>query len=53
MSTDYPISPAFRLAVCLYRLARGDNLHKVGELGGLGTATVGGIVIDVCTAIIV
>ena len=40
LSTDFPISPAFRLAVCLYRLARSDYLHTVAELVGLGTTTV-------------
>ena len=44
LSTDFPISPAFRLAVCLYRLARGDYLHTVAELVGLGTTTVANIV---------
>ena len=52
LSTDFPISPAFRLAVCLYRLARGDYLHTVAELVGLGTTTVANIVNEVCSAII-
>ena len=31
-----PIPPAFRLAVCLYRLARGDYFYTIAEMTGLG-----------------
>ena len=50
--TEDPISPAFRLAVCLYRLARGDYYYTIAEMTGLGTSTVCGIVSDVTKAII-
>jgi len=50
--TEDPISPAFRLAVCLYRLARGDHYYTIAEMTGLGTSTVCGIVSDVKKAII-
>lgn len=47
-----PIPPAFRLAVCLYRLARGDYFYTIAEMTGLGLSTVCGIVSDVTKAII-
>ena len=47
-----PIPPAFRLAVCLYRLARGDYYYTIAEMTGLGISTVCGIVSDVTKAII-
>ena len=50
--TEDPISPAFRLAVCLYRLARGDYHYTIAEMTGLGTSTVCGIVSDVAKVII-
>ena len=34
--SEEPVPPMNRLVVCLYRLARGDHLHTVGELVGLG-----------------
>ena len=46
------MSPMARLAVCLYRFARGDHLHTVGKLVDLGTSTVSGVVHEVCEAII-
>ena len=49
---EEPVPPMTRLAVCLYRLARGDYLHTIGELVGLGTSTVSGIVQEVCRAMI-
>ena len=49
---EEPVPPMARLAVCPYRLARGDYLHTVGELVGLGASTVGGIVHEVCETII-
>ena len=48
--SEEPIPPMSRLAICLYRLARGDYLHTIGELVGLGTSTVSGIVQEVCEA---
>ena len=38
--TEDVISPEFRLAVCLYRLGRGDYYYTISELTGLGTSTV-------------
>ena len=49
---EEPVPPMTRLAVCLYRLARGDYLHTIGELVGLGTSTVSGIVQEVCCAMV-
>ena len=49
---EEPVHPMTRLAVCLYRLARGDYLHTIGELVGLGTSTVSVIVQEVCSAIV-
>ena len=39
-----PISPAFRLAVCLYRLARGDYFYTIAEMVDKGRSTVSTIV---------
>ena len=47
-----PVPAMEILAVCLYRLARGDYLHTIGELVGLGTSTVSGIVQEVCDAML-
>ena len=44
---EEPIPPAFRLAVCLYRLARGDYFYTIAEMTGLGNSTVCGIVSEV------
>ena len=44
--------PMIRLAVCIYRLARGDYLHTIAELVGLGTSTVSLIVQEVCSAVV-
>lgn len=37
---EEPISPKFRLAVCLYRLSRGDYCYTIAEMTGLGVSTV-------------
>ena len=37
---EEPISPEFRLAICLYRLGRGDYLSTISEMAGLGIFTV-------------
>ena len=50
--TEDPISPACRLAVCLYRLARGDYYYTIAEMTGLGTSTVCEIVSEVTKSII-
>ena len=47
-----PINPDQRLAICLYRLARGDYLYTIGEMVRLAESTVCQIVAEVCTAII-
>ena len=47
-----PISPAFRLAVCLYRLARGDYFYTIAEMVDKGRSTVSTIVDEVTEAII-
>ena len=51
-SAENPVSPAARLTVCLYRLARGDYLHTIAELTGLGTSTVCMIVKEVSCIIV-
>lgn len=50
--TEEPLSPAFRLGVCLYRLARGDYYYTISELAGIGRSTVCTIVDEVTDAII-
>ena len=41
--TEEPIMPATRLAICLYRLGRGDYLYTISEMSGLGVSTVSSI----------
>ena len=50
--TEDPISPEWRLAICLYRLGRGDYFYTISELVGFGRSTVCGIVNDVAQAIV-
>ena len=50
--TEDPISPECRLAICLYRLDRGDYLFTISEMTGYGVATVCQIVIEVSSAIV-
>ena len=50
--TEDPISPECRLAICLYRLGRGDYLFTISEMTGYGVATVCQIVIEVSSAIV-
>ena len=38
--TEIPVSPECRLAICLYRLGRGDYLFTIAELFGLGVAII-------------
>ena len=47
-----PIPPDMRLAICLYRLGRGDYYFTIAEMSGVGVSTVAGITEDVCEAII-
>ena len=35
--------PALRLAICLYRLGRGDYFYTISEMSGLGIYTVSSI----------
>lgn len=50
--TEDPISPAFRLAVCLYRLSRGDYYFTIAGMVDKGRSTVCTIVDEVTEAII-
>ena len=50
--TEQQITPACRLGICLYRLARGDYYYTLSEMSGLGIATIQGIVTEVCEAIV-
>ena len=50
--TEDPVSPACRLAICLYCLGRGDYLFTISEMAGYGVATVCQIVLEVCAAIV-
>ena len=45
-------SSGYRLAICLYRLGRGDNYYTIAEMTGVGLSTVATITEDVCEAII-
>ena len=49
---EEPISPECRLAICLYRLGRGDYLYTIAEMAGLGVSTVCTIVNEVSQAIV-
>ena len=46
--TEEPLPPELRLAICLYRLGRGDYLYTIAEMAGLGVSTVCNIVQEVC-----
>lgn len=50
--TEEPISPELRLAICLYRLGRGDYLYTIAEMAGLGVSTVCLIVQEVCQVLV-
>lgn len=49
---EEPISPECRLAICLYRLGRGDYFYTISEMVGLGQSTVSTIVNEVNEAIV-
>lgn len=51
--SEQPVSPACRLAICLYRLARGDYYYTLSEMSGLGIATIQQIVKEVCESIVI
>ena len=50
--TEEPISTEQRLAICLYRLSRGDYYHIIAEMTGIGESTVCNIVREVAKAIV-
>ena len=50
--TEEPIPPDFRLAITIYKLARGDYIYTIGEMCGLAKSTVCVIVTETCSAII-
>ena len=50
--TEDPISPELRLALCLYRLGRGDYLYTIAEMAGVGVSTVCSIVNKVCQVLV-
>ena len=50
--SEDPISPEERLAICLYRLARGDYYFTISEMVSRGLSTVSSIVPEVCEAIV-
>jgi hypothetical protein len=47
-----PISPDERLAICLYRLGRGDYYYTIAEMAGRGVSTVTSIVDEVSQALV-
>jgi len=49
---EQPVSPEERLAICLYRLGRGDYLYTIGEMSDLGTSTSYTIVSEVCQTLV-
>ena len=49
---EEPISPACRLAICFYRLARGDYYYTIAEMTGLGVSSVCTICSEVTRAIV-
>lgn len=49
---EEPISPACRLGIALYRLARGDYYYTISEMTGFGVTTVCNITIEVSQAIV-
>ncbi len=49
---EEPVSPECRLAICLYRLGRGDYMYTISEMVGLGRSTVTTIVNEVTSAIV-
>ena len=46
------ISPEQRLAICLFRLGRGDYLYTIAEMTGLGTSTICSIVSEISQLIV-
>ena len=50
--TEAAIPAEMRLAICLYRLARGDYMYTISELTGVGEASVCNIVVEVSEALV-
>ena len=50
--SEMPIQPEMRLAVTLYKLARGDYNYTIAEMAGIGEATVIQIVDEVTQVIV-
>lgn len=50
--TEEPISPELTLALCLYRLGRGDYYYTIAEMSGLGVSSVCTIVQEVSQALV-
>ena len=49
---EEPVSPELRLAICLYRMGRGDYYYSIGEMVGLARPTVTMIVNEVSHVIV-
>ena len=49
---EEPIPPALRLAICLYRLGKGDYLYTIAEMSGLRVSTVSSICQEVCQVLV-
>lgn len=49
---EEPVSPECRLAICLYRLSRGDYYYTIAEMTGLAVSTVCTICKEVARAIV-
>ena len=49
---EEPIAPECRLAITIYKLARGDYIYTIGEMTGFAKSTVCTIVTETCRAII-
>ncbi|XP_028400782.1 protein ALP1-like [Dendronephthya gigantea] len=49
---EEPVTPEERLAICLYRLGRGDYYHTISQISGLGVSTERNIVCEVFLAIV-
>ena len=50
-NVEAAIPPNMRLAICIYKLTRGDYNYIIPEMAGVAESTVCQIIIDVCKAI--
>ena len=48
---ETPIPPDMRLAICIYKLTRGDYNYTIAEMVGVAESTVCQIIIGLCKAI--